>query len=456
MSPLIRSLLTIFAIFMLNACDSSSDSSDSETDTTYFKIYNASPNASTSYIYLDEDYMGSLNFASSFANYALNDGDYELSISRLDENGEALEILAEDMTLRNDFMSFYMLVGDYTSPELVLFEYDTTTAEDLRLEEDEEGDEQFELYLTHLSADSPTFDIYLGPSDGEFNDATLAASLAYKQVSELKTMIQDDYRLYLTETGSSEVLFTSTEISLDFLDTFILAIRDNFGPSELAVDRISGFSAVVSHLNEDSAGEIQFYQSDNSIDSLDIYTDVNTQPILTAISADTLSDKISLDKGAYSFSMTSTNNSQDIILKNLLLNINQGDVKTMILYRDADAQLQGISFDKQARPLAYESAITVVNLAHEFEDIDVFFVASDENLDTAGNVIRKLEFANNSKINLLQQEYQIFITHELDNGSQQLLYQSAPVTLNANLNYFFIIEPDENEFSGYRLNIIEE
>lgn len=459
MPTLTRLLLLILSISMLNACSSDSDDSSSDTDITYLKIYNSSPNAGTSYVYLDEDYMGTLNYASSFANYGLIDGDYELAISRIDESGETVEIIEQDISLKNDFMSFYMLAGDYTAPELLLFEYDATTAEDLRLEEDEEdeeGEEQFELYLTHLSSASPQFDVYLGAADGNFTNASLITSLAYKEMSGLQIMEQDQYRLYLTENGSSEVIFTSTEIDLDFLDTFVLAIRDNFGPSTLAVDRISGFSAVISHLNEDSEGEIQFYQSDNSIDALDIYTDVEAEPILTSLNADTLSNKVTLPKGAYSFSMTSANNPIDLILKNVLLNINQGDVKTMILYRDEEQQLQGISFDKQARPLAYENAVTVVNLATEFEDIDVFFVTADENLDSASKVIRKLEFADNSKTNLVQQEYQIFVTHEHDNGTQQLLYQSEAVTLDANLNYFLIIEPDENEFSGYRLNIIEE
>ena len=449
-------LFTLIGIFILSACSSSSDDSSSETDTTYLKIYNASPNAGSSYVYLDESYMGTLSYASSFANYNLNDGDYELAISRIDEDGETVEIINQDISLRNDFMSLYFLTGDYTAPELLLFEYDATTAEELRLEDDEEGEEQFELYLTHLSADSPQFDIYLGAADEAFTDASLITSLAYKEVSGLQILEQGDYRLYLTANGSSEVLFTSTEIDLGFLDTFVLAIRDNFGPSELAVDRISGFTAVVSHLNEDSEGEIQFYQSDNSIDALDIYTDIEGEAIVNSLAADTLSGKVRLSKGAYSFSMAQTSAPTDIILKNVLLNINQGDVKTVLFYRDEEQLLQGISFDKQARPLAYENAVTVVNLANEFDDIDVFFVTADENLDTASNVIRKLEFANSSKANLVQQEYQIFVTHQQDNGTQQLLYQTEPLTLDANLNYFLIVEPDENEFSGYRLNLIEE
>ena len=448
--------LLIFTL-ALSACSSSSNDDDSETDTTYFKIYNASPNAGTTYVYLDDVNVGVMNFATSYASYTLNDGDYELAVSRVNESAEITEVIEQEITLTNDMMSMYMLVGDYTAPELVLLEYDATTAEDLRLDEDEEGDEQFELYVAHLSADSPQYDVYLGSADDSFEQASLVTSLAYKNISDKQILVQDEYRLYLTQSGSDEVIFTSTEIDLSFLDTFVLVIRDNFGPSTLAVDRISGFSAVLSHLNEDSAGEVQFYQSDNSIDALDIYIGENSgEPLLTGLSSDSLSNKTSLEKGAYSFSMTTSGAPDELILKNVLLNINQGDVKTVIFYRDQDAVLQGISFDKRSRPLAYENAVTVVNLATEFEDIDVYFVRSDENLDTASKAIYKLDFAESSATNLVQQEYQIFVIHEHDNGTQQLLYQSPALTLDANVNYFLIVEPDENEFSGYSLNIIQE
>ncbi|TQV85526.1 DUF4397 domain-containing protein [Aliikangiella coralliicola] len=456
MSKLAQKLTLFFLITLLTACDSSSD--DSSTDSNaYFKFYNASPNSSSSRIYLDETSYSIVDFSKVSVTYALTSDDYELSVTRDDIGGDEIEVIQETIDLQNETMSVFILTGDIDQPEIIEFNYDTSTLEDLALDDDDEGDEQFELYIGNFATNSSGYDVYLSLADEDFSQAQLVATVNNQSFSDKILKPQEEYILYLTEPGSSEVIFQTSTIYLNYLETFMLVIRDNFGPSNLAVDRITSGSVISSYLDIDAETEIQFYNSNQGISAVDIYLDnTNSEPMVENLESGQLSNELLIDKGTYTINTTITGQAENYVLRNLLLNLNEGESKTVVLYTDSDAQAQGIAFSQHTRPLAYENSLTVVNLASEEDTIDIYFVENDETINSTDNYIKSVDFAEPKKLSLVQQEYQIYITTEDDNGSERLLYQSAPMTLDANENYIIFIEPDVEEFSGYTINIIKE
>jgi len=314
-----------------------------------------------------------------------------------------------------------------------------------------------ELYVANFSTAYAALDIYISKDDESYEQAQQITSLAYKSFSDLQIMDQESYIVYLTEPGSDEVVFESSAIGLDYMQTYILAVRDDSGIRGVAIDKISNSSIVYAYADEETGARLRFYQSNNSPDNVDVYLNgINNSPTLTNFQSGILSENISLVSDTYTVTTTEAANSANVNLANLILGIDEDDSKIVLLYPDSENTYQGLVVEQQTRRLAFENKITLVNLGVMEQNIDIYFIAADETLNSTERYAKLIDYSDSAEITLLNQQYQIFVTTEDDNENLRSLFESESMTLEANENYLMILEPDANSFSGYSLQIVKQ
>jgi len=460
MFKLIRCSVLSLLLVMMAACSSSSSSDDTDT-TSYFRFYNASLNAGAQEVLIanaddtaDPSSIGHIAFADVSSIITLEVGNYNLSIMRdaVGTEDEQVAVFETEVSLDSSMHSMQIMLGDAIEPELLEFKYDATSIEELDVD-----DEQLELYIANFSSAYAELNVYISKEDETFEQAQLISSLAYKSFSDLQILEQDDYIIYLTQVSSDEIVFQTLPINFDYMQTYILAVRDDSGIRGIAIDKISNSSIVYSYADEETGAQLRFYQSHAKAENIDIYLDdMTTEPALINLASGSLSDNISLDSNTYTVTTTDTAQPEDINLANLLLSIDEDDSKIMLLYPDTDDVHQGLVVEQQTRKLAFENKVRLINIGAEDQTIDVYFVKADETLNTTERYVKLLDYSEHKEITLLNQQYQIFVTTEDDNENLRSLYESEPLTLSTNENYLMIFEPDETSYSGFRLFIVEE
>ncbi len=451
------SFITIL-IPVLSGCGSSSDSDDT-TKYSYLRFYNASINAGAVELIVtdssDSDItasIGVVDFADISSVIAIEVESYDLDFLRYltDEDDEQVSVLTSSISSTESMASVQILLGDIVNPELIEFSYDTDSIDDL-------DDDEFELYVTNLSTEYSFVDVYISEEGEELSDADLIGTLDYKEFSSLQVFEQENYIVYLTETGTQTVLFESPAISFTYLQTYILSIRDDSGIKGVAMDRLSSSSIVYSYNDEDTESHVRFYQSTNSSGDVDIFVDdVDGTPTIDDLSPGILSEIIPLDSDVYTISSTASDDNDLINVKNLVLNLEQDESKTVFLYTDSDNNHQGLIFDQHNRNMAYENQVRIVNLGEDDQDINVYFIKNDETLSTTENELSLIKYAETKSLTLATQQYQIMITTEDSNDNVYSLYESEPITFTSNTNYLMVLEKDDLLFSGYDLIILEE
>lgn len=453
----------VLAIIMLiMAASACSSSEDSDTGTSYFRFYNASLNAGVHEIFLsptdeiEEDpfSIGRIDFADASSIVAVEVDTYDLTIMRDDSNNvdEQLTVLSSQVNLDESNISVNIMVGDAEQPELIEFKYDITSIDDLDID-----DEQFEIYFANLLTDSAQLDIYMSTEEETFADAQLISSLQYKEFSTMQIMGQDTYIIYITNAGSTDVIFESKPIALTFMQTFILTIRDDAGVRGMAIDRLTDSTVVYSYVDELTEAEIRFYKSNNTTDNIDVYLGTTfDEPFIRNLSSGLLTDNIVIENDTYTLTTTVTDQVENINLRNLVLSLEEDDSKIVLLYPDSNNEHQGLIFDQQTRILAYENQIRVINIGEIDQDIDIYFIKNDETISTAEDSLRSIDYSETNDITILTQEFRIFVTAEDDNDNLRSLFESQSMTLEVNKNYLMILERDDETFSGYNLVIIEE
>ncbi len=447
----------LVSISYLTGCG---DSSTSDTTTSYFKFYNASLNAGRHELHtresgVDEDFamQANIDFADVSSPISQYTANYDIEIKRQDASSDdPLTVISSDFTLTENRTSLIALVGDTKQPELVELKYDNSSLEDL-----DPGDEQFELYVANFASQNNSLDIYYSLDDKSFSSATFLSSIQYKQLSDLILLNQDDYKFYLTLSGSNEVIFETNSVALDYLETFVLIIRDDFGINGLAIDKVTNSSVVTSYADEHTQSNLEFYTSKESDINYDVYLDTTeSEAIVTDGTSGLVMTTSTLDADIYTLQSTVAGDKTQPLLTNLILDLGSDESKVVIMYQDKNSEYQGIVVDKLARQLVYENSIRLVNIGQEEQEINAYFIAPDESLDTAGYDMEDIDYAEHRKVTVLNQMYQIVIATEDDNDNLRSLYQSEFISFKENTNYLMILETDATSSSGYTLTILEE
>jgi len=451
----IVSLLTLVCTSLcLTGCGGSSSDESATYPNAYLQFYNGSANSATTALVANltstssssDIAIGSAGFADSTPLQSMDAGSYTLKLNFTATSGSVTTVLTDKAELQNSQKTLLLLTGDYASPELL----------HLTFRRDDTLDDQFKTILVNLINNSKTYDLYLGDAEKTFAEAVLVGSAGYKTITAAKTLDVDTYKLYLTEGGARTVLFESDPIALSYLTEYVLVARAAVGPGsgKFAIDVIGNTTSVTTLEDINANAQFRVYNSIDQVNPANIHLgELSAAPIFSGLAADTLSPYIETVAGDYRVSLSDQDN--QLVMRNGLVTLNQGAVKTVVFYLDAAEKAAAITLTDSKLPQVFDFNFNVVNVIPEFSQISVYFVKPGQTMETTSNFISTLNYASQSAVALPVGEYTMYIVHKDANNNKILLAQTELVKLTAGSHYLLVAEPDFYAASGYKLSLVK-
>ncbi len=446
--------LSIVGVSILSGC--SSDSDDSSTDYTYayLQFYNASPNgANVEMREVDGDSFGSSQFGDTTSMITMDSGEVELEFIRTDGDDQEVEVETLTITLKEGYKTIIVMSGDFDAPVFTEYSYERESLED-----------HFRLFSLAVTIDASSYDFYLSDAGDPFESANHLGTVTTGDMVEFEYWDQDDdssdfdegeYTLYLTEPGSTEVVFESQTLNFVYATEYVLAIRDVSGAIQegTIVDTILNSSTVTAITDVEADSQYRIYNSTELASSLQVTFGGNDDETDVTFSLDSgeLSDFTAIRYGDYRVTVEST---EDGIsdLSNKLITLNQGESKAILLYED-EGELGAVTFVESGLPQAYDKTVNFVNLDTDFDDVDFYLVRNDETIDTAEYEVQNVEFGETNIEVLPSDYYEIIAVYEDENDELVLLDRTSLFGFNEEQNYIVTVEPADTP-TGYEINIL--
>lgn len=458
-----RWLGAMLAAATLYGCGGSSSDTDS---TGYLKFYNASSNAPYIYLELNESSYSGADFSKSNGMYEIDSNSYDMTLSWKEGTSDYNTIDEQSLSVKDDMVSLVVLAGDISAPDIQIHQYED--------EDPETEDDVFTFRWLNLHPDQADVDVYYAKDFQTFNEATLLGSQTYGQLSESHYIELDSYKFYLTAPGSTEVLFESEDIPFIYTSQYVMAIRANTGPgdSPYTLDRLTKTGTGVAYSDIDSGAELKIYNGltqhqllPQFSNQIDVHLEgVNGNSNVDGLSRGQFSEALSFNVGDYALDITPSDN-DTAIAKNRFLSLPSNSDRTVFIYlseaveEDGDEEetvlyINTLPVDNSTRVSLYDHHIKVINLVDDFENLNVYFVRSNETVDTA-------EYKLFSKsgipatITLENNSYDVSVIGSENNS--ELLLNFDHISLDADSgDIFMIIEEDTQSESGYSVKFVAQ
>ncbi|WP_394129602.1 hypothetical protein [Shewanella maritima] len=432
-------------------------SSDSDEDTTtqysYFQYYNASANSTLTALVLDDYTYSGIDFADAIPRYSYSEGSSEVSILGLDEDGNSVELLEADTQFDLDTEHLFVLYGDFHTPQLLDLQFNREDMDDLNDDEDNDYS-KMQVLIANVSAEDSSYDAYISLATQSFTEATALGNVGYGEYSQEQVFDTGEYLIYLTEPGSSEVIYTTSIMGLTDNTAYKMLIRPSFGVGELklVIDSVDSTTTVQSYPALESLASINIY---NGLDSQDVDIQIASQQetqFVYDIQPFSLSEFQNMGYNDYAVSGVSSADDSSLF-DNVLVTFNQDEVYTLIVYSEDDTvKTMAVSHDLRPRP--YESLVAITNLVDVADNLAVYFVRDSETIETAQYQMTDIDFEEQQSELIPHGDYDISIVKTDDNGTQTLMYQSESFEFNGDSNYQFILVPDSTSSFGHRLTLL--
>ncbi|MGZ9899035.1 hypothetical protein [Shewanella gaetbuli] len=437
----------------LVGCGSDSDEASSD-DVAYIQYYNASPNSTSTVLALDDYGYSAVDFADSMPRYSYSTGTAELDIYGQDENGDTVVILNNSVSLDNDSRHLFILYDDYHQPSLLDVIFSRTEMDSLNDDEDNSYSKML-LTVANVASVQQEFDAYISLDTQTIDEATMLGNVAYGSYTEQQILDTDEYIVYLTNAGTTEVVYTTGTVSLEVETAYKLVIRDSFGAGELKVtiDVVDSTTTPVNYAALEAAADVRVF---NGLETTNINLDISSHQeaqYLYDIVPYGVTEYHSLSFNDYAVTIKDSS-SLAILFDNLLASFNQDEVKTILVYQDEDTQVKGMVIEEDLRPRAFEYQFSLVNLSSDFDGLAVYFVRDSETIDSVEYKLSDLDFEEQLQLTLPQDDYEINIVYTADNGTQTLIYQSDVISLQGESNFSYILTPDSSSQFGHRLTAL--
>ena len=439
----------------------SSGSDDSNAG--YIKMYNASVNAPAVQMVIDEYTYPDVNYGQATSYYELASDDYTVEVQWQSNEDSFETIYEQSVAIQNDITQLVVVTGDFNTPIVKVYPYEDETPAD-------DDNDEYTFRWLNMHTNGKNIDVYLSEENESFEQAHLISSLAPQAMTESFYNEIGKYKFYVTYAGEQDVLFESDAVNFAYQSQYIMVVRDNTGPgdSDYAIDKLSK-SSTVEPLNDiDASAEMRIYNGVKSSDSIDMYLEqLGDSPVFTNISLGTFSDASSLDFGDYSMHLKETS-SGEILVSNHLLTLSANSDKTVFFYTDYPAddedtdddsaselpQTLSLTVDNSNRVSIYDHQINVINFIQEYALLDIYFVRSDETIESAQYRLMN-QNDNQGQIVLPNNSYQVFVTTMVE-GSQLLLTQTS-FTLDENSgDLFIVVEQADEEASDFSLVVSKQ
>ncbi len=461
-------LLAVAALSLgLSACGGSGGGS-STYSSAYVQFYNGSSNSATTIMNIDDDEYGSAAFGDATALYSLDNDTYDLEFIYEDSDDEEVTIYQEDnvLKLKNGRKAIIIMSGDYDNPDINFY--------DFKRKDGDAMDEHFRIFTTSVTDDQASYDFYIAESGDTFEEAHQINTATYGALEEGDYWDKDedddsdyfptgDYKIFLTEPGSTDVVYESQTISFDYETEYSLIIRNTTGAlaGNLVVDMLLNSTSVTSYADAEASAQYRIYNSLSDDDLTVALTGSNGEEGDTlTVAAGELSDFTGIHYGDYN--INAQNSDSSLSFNNRLLTLNQGESKAVVLYKNGSDKLTSLSFEESSTSQVYDHEVLVANLVTEessgYDDLDIYFVRGDETTDSAEYEITSLDAEESRSITLPSDYYEIVVVYDdnSDSGNYDVLYRTNSLPFNEEVNYIITIEEDASSSTGYSVKVLSE
>lgn len=435
-----RLALPLFSLIALAACGGSSgDKAEEGFNQGYVQFYNGAATSANSSFTVNDVAAGSATFGDASGMLSIDPGSYKYQLKNATSNALIKEA---DIQLNKGEKTLLLMTGDIANPTILSL---THTRE-------EKFDDQFRVYVANLSSNYDKVDLYTAAETDDFSKATLLESVSTKEITTTGKMLKrGKYKLFITTAGSKTPFFEATAYNFQYTTSYVMVVRDKLGPmvDQVSLDIVGNSTTVEALEHSQAKGQVRIYNSlDNQLGQIAI----NNLPVSDLVQ-DTLTDYIQLDKNDYSLSVLNEKN--ELLLNNVLLTINAGQSKSVLLFRDTEQKVGAVSFTEKNIPQIHEHEINVANLVPDFKNLHFYFVRQNETIESAKFHVKALDFKKFASLILPKDFYSISLVQVADNGTVSLLDKTNVLQLEAGKNYILAAEPSAVAPSGYKITLVK-
>lgn len=445
---ILRPIAVVFSTLLLAACGGGSDEESATYPNAYLQMYNGSANSANTTLTLTLDtkdtVIGSATFADVTNLVGIDQETYKLKLTYTSDSATTKTIKEDTVGLVNGEKTILFMTGDFANPDLLKMNF----------VRDDTLDDQFKISFINLVNNTTTYDVYIGDSTKTFTDAALVGSAGYKTSSQFKTSAVGSYTIYITKGGDKTVLFKSSAVSLAFETEYVLALRSATGPQQnkFAVDVIGNTTTVLTQEDVTSSAQFRVYNSINDVNPGKIFLgDLTSTPAFANVAADTLTAYTETLAGDYRVSLADAQN--NLVMRNGLVTLSQNAVKSIVFYRDANANAAAITVTDSKLPQVFDFVFNAVNVIPNYNQVSLYFVAPGQTMDTTPYFVNTLNYASQTSVTLPAGEYTMFVVHKDTNNNKTLLAQTELKKLINGSNYLLVAEPDTLSLSGFKLSL---
>lgn len=474
----------------LAACDDSS--SEDSSGVSYVQFYNGASNAPGLYLTLDndldeddEDYIertySRVAYGEATSRYDITVEEFLIELGWQSGDSSARDDLSvayqEYYEFSEDQIHLIVASGDIQTPTINYYSYE-------KIDDDNDvDDELFNLRFLSLLSSNSAYDVYYSADDETYNEAQLLLSISQGELTESQKLEQGDYIFYITEAGSTDVMFETQAVPYYYAAQYTTVLRSDTtnATAPYALDVISS-TGVNTYISDDGQSVFRVY---NAIAENELLTDYQLNIDVDLVSPE---ESIENDALAYeSFGETHTllggdyavtiynTEAKTLLLQNHLMVLEENSNKTLFLYveeeyidddgdgdldedndgqvDEIEAQVKTLLVDNSLDQGVYEHNVNFINLANsdDFSYVNVYFVQNDETISTATNAV-SAAFGVPADIDLVNNTYQVYVVAK--DGSSDLLLTSFTHTLDEeSTEQFMILKADSNSATGYSVDI---
>ncbi|MDH1471850.1 DUF4397 domain-containing protein [Shewanella sp. GD03713] len=440
-----------FACLGVTACGGSDnkDEDTSKTD-TYVQFYNASVGSTATALKIGDKTYESVNYADAMPRFMSTPGVSAVEVMGKDASNKDISLYKEDIDLKTATDHFFILHGDFASPSLLNINYSRTELDKQNAEADKS---KMQLFIAHTAMDAPAYDAYIAKADQSFADAVMLGSVAYGEVSTPQILDTGDYKVYLAPAGTANVSYTTASINFKTKVPYKLILRESFGASDakISLDSVDSTTNVRNHVALESSVDFRVFNG-LAEHNVDVKVVSNKQEALFSnvapFGVTAYQGAEFNDFGVSVFDHTS----QAKLLDNVLITLNQDEIKTIFIYEQATeegSQVKAMEMKQTQTPSPYSFKCDIVSFADK-SNLTLYFLKANDTIETAAYKISAVNPTAPQSLVVPKGEYSIKVI-AVENGTKTVVYASEMMDFNNEDNVTMVLNKDASTSFGYNL-----
>lgn len=442
--PLFKTVLITTLAATLAAC-SGDDSSSSNSG--YIQLYNGSYNSPYTRLFVDETERSGTYFGDVTTRHNYSSTSYDVSFEYVDANDSYITIQEESVSIKDDQTQLWVMSGDFSEPNFTELDVPTSSDED-----------EFNLGWFNISGEGSNYDVYIATEDGLFDTAELIASPTYLNELSLQAFEEGYYTIYITQSGSTDVIFESATVYFNDESSYVAMIRPSYATEDegITLDVVTSSNSVTSLKHQSAQGQLRFINTIDDYQQASFTVTRGDESHVTELTQnDTFSDYIELNPNSFSIAMMDDEGAS--IVDNYLLTLEREQSNVGIFYNDKDYGPRMLTVVESLTPSSYNHNVTVVNLldtyaGQDITNVDIAFTLDGETVDDASNYIDSLDKYDQEDEVVDNEVYTTYVLYE-DNGQQIVLMQQGDMDFTQEGHYILILEHDETSSTGFKMTL---